>query len=68
MYVLEVDGMTCNHCVSKVTKSVRDVDAVARLDIDLAARKVCVVSDASIDDIAGALEDAGYPARVVDAG
>ena len=60
MYELQVEGMTCNHCVAAVTKSVKEIDADARVDIDLTTHKVCVESKADIDDIKSAVAEAGY--------
>ena len=61
MYELQVGGMSCGHCVSSVTKSVRDVDAAAKVEVDLTQQKVRVDSSASLDEIKSALEEAGYP-------
>jgi Cu+-exporting ATPase len=61
MYELTVDGMSCGHCVGRVTKSVQSVDQGARVDIDLATKKVKVDSSADIEKIAAAIDDAGYP-------
>ena len=61
MYELQVEGMSCGHCVSSVTRSVRDVDAAAKVEVDLAQQKVRVDSSASLDEIKSALEEAGYP-------
>ena len=61
MYELQVEGMSCGHCVSSVTRSVRDVDAAAKVEVDLATQKVRVDSSASLDEIKSALEEAGYP-------
>ncbi|GAB3458481.1 copper-translocating P-type ATPase CopA1 [Massilia terrae] len=61
MYELTVDGMTCGHCVSRVTKSVQSVDQGAKVDIDLASKKVRVDSRADLDEIAEAIDEAGYP-------
>jgi copper chaperone len=60
MYELQVEGMTCNHCVAAVTKSVKEIDANAKVDIDLATHKVCIDSTAKIDDIKSAVAEAGY--------
>ncbi|HZW20893.1 heavy-metal-associated domain-containing protein [Noviherbaspirillum sp.] len=60
MYELKVEGMSCGHCVSAVTKSVKDVDAAAKVDVDLAQQKVVVSSSASLDEIKAAVTDAGY--------
>jgi copper ion binding protein len=61
MYELQVEGMSCNHCVNAVTKSVQAVDPAAKVDVDLAQQKVRVNSNAGIDQIAAAVDDAGYP-------
>lgn len=60
MYELQVEGMTCNHCVAAVTRSVKEIDSSAKVDIDLAAHKVCIDSKADIDDIKSAVAEAGY--------
>lgn len=61
MYELQVEEMSCGHCVSKVTKTVLEVDAAAKVEVDLAQRKVRVQSDAALEDISEAISEAGYP-------
>jgi copper chaperone len=60
MYELQVEGMTCGGCVRSVTKSVQALDADARVDVDLASKKVRIDSQASLDSIRTAIDDAGY--------
>lgn len=60
MYELQVEGVSCNHCVSKLTRSVRDVDATAKVEVDLESGKLRVESKAELDDIVSAVFDAGY--------
>jgi copper chaperone len=60
MYELQVEGMSCNHCIAMVTKSVKAVDAGAKVDVDLAKSKVSVDSQAGIDEIKSAVTEAGY--------
>ena len=60
MYELQVAGMTCNHCVAAVTKSVKEMDTDAKVDVDLATHMVRIDSKASIDDIKSAVAEAGY--------
>ena len=60
MYELKVEGMSCGHCVSAVTKSVQAVDAAAKVEVDLPQQKVLVNSSASLEDIKAAVVDAGY--------
>ena len=66
MYELLVDGMSCGHCVGRVTKAVQGVDEAARVTIDLPTRKVSVDSKAELASIAAAIDAAGYP--VLDSG
>lgn len=61
MYELQVEKMSCGHCASTVTKSVQAVDAQAKVEVDLAQRKVRVQSDAELAKIAAAIVAAGYP-------
>ncbi len=61
MIELTVDGMSCAHCVGRVTKAVQGVDAAARVEIDLATKKVSVDSSADAARIAQAIDAAGYP-------
>lgn len=61
MYQLEVEGMSCGHCVGRVTKSILAVDAAAKVEIDLVTRKVNVETQAALAAIASAVADAGYP-------
>jgi len=61
MYELLVDGMSCGHCVGRVTKAVQGVDGAARVEIDLPSRKVTVDSGAELARIAAAIDAAGYP-------
>lgn len=61
MYEFIVEGMTCNHCVSTVTKSVLGVDGAAKVKVDLPGKTVYVDSDSDIDVIKEAIVEAGYP-------
>lgn len=65
MYELQVEGMSCNHCVSRVTKSVRKIDDAAKVEVDLATGRVRVESSLPPEDISEAIAEAGYPARPV---
>jgi copper chaperone len=60
MYELQVEGMTCNHCVAAVTRSVKEIDSAANVDVDLATHKVRIDSKADINDIKSAVAEAGY--------
>lgn len=57
----EVKDMSCGHCVMSVTKAVKSVDSQAKVEVDLATKKVTVESGSDRKSIADALAEAGYP-------
>ena len=60
MLRLNVDGMSCGHCVGAVTRAVQAVDPKAEVRVDLAAKTVEARTDAHRDALAKAITDAGY--------
>lgn len=60
--VYEVKGMTCDHCVRAVTSELLLVPGVQSVDVDLGSGQVTVVSESAIglDDVADAIDEAGY--------
>jgi copper ion binding protein len=58
---LDVEGMTCNHCVMHVTNALKEVAGVSNVKVDLASKKA-VVEGTKLDDNAmkAAVTDAGY--------
>ncbi len=55
-----VTGMTCGHCEKAVERAIRAVDAQAEVQIDRAAERVQVRSDAPREALAQAIADEGY--------
>ncbi len=62
MTELNVQNMTCGHCVSAVTRAVQSIDPSAVVQVDLEKARVRVEGRGAIDQVIAALEDAGYPA------
>ena len=60
MLRLNVDGMSCGHCVGAVTQAVKSVDPRAEVQVDLAGGRVDVQSDGDHAAIARAIEEEGY--------
>jgi copper chaperone len=60
MLRLNVDGMSCGHCVGAVTRAVQALDAKAEVRVDLAARIVEAHTDAGRDAVVEAIANAGY--------
>lgn len=59
--ILQVNGMSCNHCVKAVENAVSKIGAEAK--VDLAAKTVTVEfneAKTSVDAIRNAIEDQGY--------
>jgi copper chaperone len=63
MVELQVEGMSCAHCVDHVTKSVQALDANAAVDVDLKSNLVRVTTTLDKATVASAIEEAGYPVR-----
>ncbi len=64
--VLNVSGMSCQHCVARVKKAVSKLDGVTNVEVDLASGVVAVdVADgkATRELIAEAIVDAGYDVK-----
>lgn len=59
----KVENMTCGHCVSAVTKAVKEADPAAQVRADLAAGRVEVASALPPERLAEAIRAAGYPAQ-----
>ena len=62
---LLVPGMTCRHCVRKVTAALRDVPGVQLVQADLTTGTVVLHGDPMAPDVLTALDRAGFPGTVV---
>lgn len=61
MVEFTINDMSCGHCAGVITKTVRALDSEARVDIDLAHKKVQVESSQDRATLEAALTEAGYP-------
>ncbi|MGF6807474.1 copper chaperone [Paraburkholderia sp. Clong3] len=57
---LHVEGMSCQHCVAAVTSAIREHDAAAQVQVDLATGCVLVESAQPVDALKAAIDEAGY--------
>ena len=60
MIQFNIPQMSCGHCVKAVTEAVHQVDPQAKVDVDLASKKVDVQTHADRQKIVAALAEAGY--------
>lgn len=58
--VLNVQGMTCGHCVSAITTAVEALPGVTGVEVNLEAGTVRVDGTAERVTVAAAIDDAGY--------
>ena len=60
MTEFQINDMTCSHCASTITKAVQSLDKAAKIDIDLAAKRVRVESPVGPLKLAEAIRLAGF--------
>lgn len=62
MYEFEVQSMICGHCASRITQLLTNLDAMAKveIEIDMAVKKVRVQTFKDRSTVVAALEKAGY--------
>ncbi|MBI5323863.1 MAG: SO_0444 family Cu/Zn efflux transporter [Ignavibacteriae bacterium] len=57
---LQIEGMTCNHCVMNVKKAISSVPGVTEVDVSLRDNAAFLKGDFKIEDIKSAVEEVGY--------
>lgn len=61
---LAIDGMSCGHCVARVSKALTAVPGVAVDDVQIGRARVRFdPGKTSVANIARAVDEVGYPAR-----
>lgn len=61
--IINVEGMSCSHCVNAVTKAVEILDGVTGVLVNLEGKTATVEYDSNkitLDAIKAAIEDEGY--------
>lgn len=62
---LQVDNLSCQHCVRAVTEAIRAHDAQATIAVDLAAKQLAIRTALPVEQVIAALADEGYPAKLL---
>jgi copper chaperone len=60
MMELEIEGMTCEHCVHAVTKALRQVPGVQKVQVTLKPGKALVEGQAEVEAMKSAVWEEGY--------
>ncbi len=60
--ILSIEGMTCGHCVGRVTKALSGLDGVSEVDVQLDEKRALISLDKEIPDelFNKEIENAGY--------
>jgi copper chaperone len=58
MLQLKIESMTCNHCISMVTKAIQQWQTDAKIEVDLSTQLVKIKSQLSKEEILDALDEA----------
>jgi len=65
MVVLEIKGMSCQHCVRSVTEALAAVPGVTRVvAVDLDQGRALVEGDVAAEPLVAAVKEAGYDAAI----
>lgn len=64
--ILDVEGMTCEHCVMRVHEALSGVDGVTNVKVKLKKKEARVKYEGAVDENAliKAVEEAGYKGTV----
>jgi len=65
--LLNVQKMTCGHCVRAVTTAVQALDPQAKVEVDLADGSVRIQGHVAAEDAAAAIREEGYTVQVLQA-
>ncbi|MDM7930946.1 cation transporter [Tabrizicola sp.] len=66
MTTLSIPDMSCGHCKSAVEAALAKVQAAGAVRVDLSTRQVQVDGNAALPALLAALDEAGYPALVLE--
>ncbi|ERT57362.1 copper chaperone CopZ [Peptoniphilus koenoeneniae] len=63
--ILEVQGMTCEHCKAKVEKALEGIEGVEEVKVSLFKKQAKVKGENLEDEkLVKAVEEAGYKAKI----
>lgn len=65
MIEFSVEDITCGHCACAIARAVKETDAAARCEVDLAAKRVRILSEQDATDFQAAIEEAGYTPKPI---
>ena len=64
MFVLDVSGIGCGSCISKITKAIQALDNEVKVLVDRAAGKVNVERSENPERVRAAVATLGFPSKI----
>ncbi|WP_447774987.1 heavy-metal-associated domain-containing protein [Variovorax boronicumulans] len=61
MQAFEIQSMTCGSCAGRITRAIKDLDPLARLEVDVKQRTVRIDTTEDRPSLVAVLTEAGYP-------
>jgi copper chaperone len=65
MTTFHIPDMSCGHCKTTIEKTIHALDPAARIEFDMAERRIALDGRADTANVQVALAEAGYPATPV---
>ena len=65
--IINVDGITCEHCVDTIKEAVEILDGIFSVDVDIEKKQVVVEFDEKIakkEDLIDKIEEVGFEVRM----
>jgi len=65
--IINVDGITCEHCVDTIKEAVEILDGIFSVDVDIEKKQVVVEFDEKIaktEDLIDKIEEVGFKVRM----
>lgn len=64
---INIEGMSCGHCVKHVENALMELDGVEKVDVSLKDKNAIVELKQEVEDsiLKGAVEEAGYEAVAI---
>jgi copper chaperone len=60
---LEVEGMSCGHCIRAVTNAITALDQAAKVAVDLPTKRVVAQTSLPRADLVRAVEEEGFAVK-----
>ena len=65
--IIDVDGITCDHCVATITKAIESLSGIIKVNVDIQKQQVVVEFNESLKNSKKILEkigEAGFEVRM----